>query len=198
MKKVSIVVITLLLISLSSYWYWTTTLSYALSQIKSSIEHRDVTTFKEYVDIETLISRFIDDVLEVSYESIGEENNIAKEFGTGLAQLMKPRMTDFIKERIIRYVENGGTGSHEDDTQITEGLNLNYEGIFNLEFGQPSYIENDGKIAYVGFEFYDSEYDTTLSIKTMFRDLGNRWCLVEIANTKSILETVNRFEEKKD
>lgn len=196
MKKNSLIAIALLIISIAGYWYWTTTPSYSLGKIKSSIENHDITTFKEYVDIETLTSRFIDDALETSLESVGNNDGLSSDLSNSMVQLIKPRINEIVKEKISRFVENRTTDSEDINNEATQRLNFDVGSIFNAKLEGPNSIDRDGKIAYMSFDFYNSTYDTTLLVIPMFRDTGSHWTLIEISNAKSILETINSIQEQ--
>lgn len=100
------------------YWYWTTTPSYALSQIVASVKNRDPDTFQRYVDIDSVTDRAIDELLHGPARESGIFNNLGNPLGVGIIGFFKPEIADIARSQISNYIAKGNLSS-EDFTQKT-------------------------------------------------------------------------------
>ena len=193
-KKIIILLIILVGIVTGLYWYVTTTPEYSLNQIKNSIENHDVPLFQKHVDVKTISSRLIDDVMtavldETDYENEWEE--LGGSLGLGLIQMMKPRLIDIVEEQMIRFVEKG---SIDESTSDELGVLGNGNDLNNvLENGKDSfkgidYIRKEGSTAYIGISIEDKTNDWNGTIELLMRNMGGYWQVSEISNASEILE----------
>lgn len=90
-----------------AYWYWTTTPSYALSQIVGAVKNRDCETFEKYVDIESIAYRAIDDVLHGPARESGMFGNFDSMIGVGIIGLFKPEIAEIAKTQVLKFIEAG-------------------------------------------------------------------------------------------
>ena len=90
-----------------AYWYWTTTPSYALSQIVGAVKNRDCETFEKYVDIESVAYRAIDDVLHGPARESGMFGNFDNMIGVGIIGLFKPEIAEIAKTQVLKFIEAG-------------------------------------------------------------------------------------------
>ncbi|MBY0359101.1 MAG: DUF2939 domain-containing protein [Candidatus Obscuribacterales bacterium] len=101
-----------------AYWYWTTTPSYALSQIVASVKNRDPETFQRYVDIDSITDRAIDELLHGPARESGIFNNLGNPLGVGIIGFFKPEIADIARSQISNYIAKGNL-SNEELTQKT-------------------------------------------------------------------------------
>ena len=102
MKKVILIIgaFILLIILMTGGWflYYTKTPIYSLGIIKTAIEQHDLETFKEHVDIDTLLNNAIDDL-------IANDDDIGKNaLANGVIKTFKPNMIEEFKKEI--YASN--------------------------------------------------------------------------------------------
>ena len=105
MKKVFIAVVLLFALALGGfggYRYWKTTPSYAISQIRASVQNHDPVLFRQYVNLE----RVLDSGVESALAAKGEQN-WAKEIARGMAISLKPRLVSELRKRIESWIETG-------------------------------------------------------------------------------------------
>ena len=150
MKKLFLIVAIIVIAILTLYWQYIQSPKYSFLQAKKAIEQHNLASFKKYVDIEGIASSLIDYLLEPSTEekeqSIWEE--IGEEIGTKIA---KTYLTKNLKQQIVKYVEIGKF--EESDFSLSDLWN-NFKDI--------AYVKKEGKIAYIGLEFFNEKYDTCL------------------------------------
>lgn len=190
------------IIAIGGYWYWSTTPKYSLNKIKSSIENHDVPTFEKHVNVESISSRFIDDMLEEvnkEMESEGEAEQFGNALGQGFLQMMKPRLINLIEERIIRFVEKGSIPETNNEELEGTGLNnLTDEiGIGEDLFKGIEYVNKKGKTAYIGLSFDHATYDTTLTLELLMRDMGSYWQVSELSNIPELSAKIDAIEAEK-
>jgi hypothetical protein len=94
-----------------AYWYWTTTPTYALTQIIAAVRNKDVDTFEKYVDVESIAYRAIDDVLHGPARESGMFGNFDSMIGVGIIGLFKPEIADIAKTQVLKFIESGQLSS---------------------------------------------------------------------------------------
>lgn len=94
-----------------AYWYWTTTPTYALSQIVGAVKNKDTETFEKYVDIESIAERAIDDVLHGKARESGMFGSMDNMIGVGIIGLFKPEIAEIAKTQVLKFIEAGSLAS---------------------------------------------------------------------------------------
>ena len=201
-KSVGVILLGIIIIGGTiAYWQWTKSPKYSLNQIINSVEDRDVTTFQKHVDVNSVASRLVDDLSgQIFSESNDELGEFGSAMGEGLMQLIKPRLVALIEEQTLRYVERGTLwdsdfeleSDGDQDLQVdnvTDGIGLEQENYQDVD-----YVRKDGKTAYVGLKFQHGEFDESITLEIMMRDLGGYWQVAELSNMKDIIEKINRLE----
>ncbi len=125
-----------------TYWYWTTTPSYALNQVATSIKNRDVDSFQKYVDIDSIASHAIDDILRGPARSsiFGRFDSM---IGAGIIGLFKPELIDIIKEQVLHFIAEGNltalrttpglqAGAAEARSVQSSRINITQEHVFTV------------------------------------------------------------------
>ena len=73
----------LLVVGALVYWQWTRTPTYSLRHIQKAVETHDVAEFKQYVDLDGVSSRLIDDIMSEALEGTDDQDD-AEALGTAL------------------------------------------------------------------------------------------------------------------
>jgi hypothetical protein len=202
-KKTIYIIIGIILIAIiGGYWYWTTTPQYSLNQVKDAVSNNDVTQFEKYVDVKSVTSRLIDDVLEEATKNnqanSGAEK-IGEALGQGFVQLMKPKLVEMAEEQILRSVEKGEI----DVSSERKNDKANIENISNeIGFKEDliegiSYTKTEGSTAYVGLDFNHAQFDTVLTLELLMRDIGGYWQIAEVSNFSKLNEQIDNIERQK-
>ncbi|MDU2064666.1 MAG: DUF4163 domain-containing protein [Sporomusaceae bacterium] len=185
------------------YFYWMRTPEYSLKLIQESLKNHDLDQFKKHVDIDSLLSQTIDDVLEEA----GKNKNDNDVFMSGLAQLVKPNIIAVVKEKVFYFVENGNDRKKEaSKSQAGSSLsnkdkkdaftNQTVDKIFDyqsLEFQGIDYTRKEGKVATVGLglKYKQSAEKITLEIK--MRELQDgTWQVMELVNLRDVLKQIDK------
>lgn len=207
MTKTKLIALTLAALVLTGgalvYWHWTRTPTYSLRQIQKALETHDVAKFEKYVDIESVSSRLIDDLMSRALKETQSQSG-AEGLGTalaaGLVQLMKPRLVDAIREQALRVVEEGNFESSTPPTSEndSEGVSLQaiseQIGASDDSFKGIKYIKKQGKIAIVGLAFRNVKLNADLVLELKLRDKGGYWQLAEFANVVELLQEIKSLE----
>ncbi len=90
-----------------AYWYWTTTPTYALSQIVGAVKNKDIETFEKYVDVESIAYRAIDDVLRGPARQSGMFGQFDSMIGVGIIGIFKPEIAEIAKTQVLKFIESG-------------------------------------------------------------------------------------------
>jgi hypothetical protein len=187
-----------------AYSYWTKTPEYSLAQITKSIQSHDVELFNKHVEVNTLASRLIDDMMSAATkkEETDEANawsNLGQELGKGLLNLMKPRLTEIFKEQIEKYIETGDFGKTESEQTKEASLSLpELQKKFGKNFTGVKYSKKEGKIALVGIGLLNDRFEKELTLELKMREKeGGYWQLVEFANVPTLLNELQQLEQAK-
>jgi hypothetical protein len=186
-----------------AYWHWTHTPTYSLRQIQKALETHDVAKFEKHVDIQSVSSRLIDDMMSHALKETQPQSG-AEGLGTalaaGLVQLMKPRLVEAIREQAVRLVEQGDLGRSISATNENESGKVSLQamseevGAGEDSFRGIKYVKKQGKIALVGLGFRNAELDADLVLELKMRDMGGYWQLAEFSNLIDLLQEITSLQ----
>lgn len=207
MTKPKIIFISLVVVIVTSlgasYWHWTGTPTYSLQQIQKALDNKDVVKFEKHVDINSISSRLIDDLVKYAMkesQSQDEFEDFGMALATGFVHLMKPHLIDSIHSQTIRQVEKGNFGNFtpSDGTNDTQEINIDeiseQIGADKESFAGISYIKNDGKVALAGLGFQNENYDREMILELRLRNMGRYWQIVELTNVAELLQELETAE----
>ena len=201
MKK-TVLILLLVALALGGYWYYrklSTGPEYSLMQAYKAVTDHDAAAFERYVDVTSVTGSLVDQIAGQS-SALGLLNpgGIAMK---GALRLLKPQLTEAARQEVKRYVE---TGSATAATEATPKrlVNVSILGLADKVVGQGSsfkgvkYSREEGEQAFIGLEFTQPRYDTTLVLEVKMQDRGDHWQATEITNTGEILRHVARMEKQ--
>lgn len=215
MKKIGIAALIVLLLSGGGYYYYTTTPTYSILQIKKSVDTHDVALFQKHVDIDTLYTRLIDDVMSAQMAKMASESEgsgwekMGQAIGAGMVQMMKPTLISSLKSSTLQYIETGNadsqTATAETDNKMPiaagnqkanlKGMmeNFGVKGKSGLDYK----IIQQGKVATVVVPYLNEELDMPLEMQFTLRDQGGYWQLVQFNNAGELMTKVEQEKEKR-
>jgi len=204
-KKTTIVIslLTLILIAAGGLWYWNYTRSpeYSLLKIREAIGQHDVDLFEKHVDVAGVTSSLIDQLMSQMNEESGAQG-LGGALAQGLIGLMKPRLTDALKEQILNAVETGSfeqeSGGQEASADSDFSLTNILESGSGTEFEGIDQVTKEGKIAYVGLKLRpkDPKQNTILILNVKMRDRGGYWQVAELTNADKIIDQLRGPEKQ--
>lgn len=202
MKRLLILVV-LLALAAGGYFYYRSLThgpGYALSQAALATQTHDMATFEKYVDINSVTGHLVDQVTAQS-SLIGLLNPSGLVF-KGALRLLKPQLTKVAHNEVQRYVESGSLeGAAE---AAPKGLgHISLVGLASKVVSPEStykgvkYTREEGEQAFMGLEFTQPKYDTTMVLEVKLLHRGDHWQMTEITNTGELLQGVARLEKQR-
>ena len=161
-------------------------------------------TFEKYVDVNSLTSHLVDDV--VSQGSAVTSLIPGGSLGVGLAmRFIRPALAKGAHNEVQRYVEKGSfdAGEAGADGTATKRPLVSLAGLAGkvvspeTTFKGIKYSREEGDNAYVGIELTQPKYDTTMVVELKMRRVGETWKAVQITNTRELLQNAARLEKRR-
>lgn len=196
-KIVLTAVAAVIVIALLGYWYWTKTPQYSLKLMQESVAKHDLAAFNKYVDIDSVTSRAIDQLLELKLNDPKDvQDDTTKNFAAGLIKILKPQLVAVAKEEIKTFVEKGTTElpDNHNNPKMKELLNT---GSGKAEFKGVAYTNKDGKIATVGIDMFYPKLNSTTLLEVKMREMDGYWQIAEISNLASFVKKLEELETAK-
>lgn len=195
--KIVLVILLLAIIGGVSWYflYFIKTPVYSLNLVRESVQEHDVETFKKHVDLDNLLNKGFDDIIDafIASEVDMKENAFAATFAKGLITTMKPALIDEFKENILDSVSGTSEVSSDvsdnknnDKPTSIDGEKLSEKtGMKSADFKGVEYTKIDGKSAVVGIKIAEANLpnDYILDVKMHELEDGS-WKIAEISNLK--------------
>lgn len=203
MKRV-VLVLVLLIVAAGGFYYYRflrdTPVS-ALMQAARATQTHDLATFERFVDIDALTGGVVDDVASHSSLLSGLVPGGGLLMRGGLS-LLKPQLTKAAHAEVRRYVETGSIEAAE-AAAPKRLMNVSFLGLVGRVVGPGSsfkgisYTTEKGDDAWVGIEFAQPRYDTTMVAEVqMRRQPDGQWRAERITNMDAMLRQVAESEKK--
>lgn len=204
MKRLLLLVLLLILAAGGYYYlhYLRDTPVSALMQAARATQTHDVVTFERYVDVDALTNNAVDEVAShsVLLGALVPGGGIALRGGLSL---LKPQLAKAAHAEARRFVETGSVEAAE-ATAPRRLINVSLLGMAGRIVGPQSsfkgikYTTERGNNAWVGIEFTQPRYDTTMVAEVMLqRQPDGHWQAKRISNLGAMLEQVARLEKRK-
>lgn len=185
------------------YWYWLRTPQYSLKIIKEAISTHDLQKFEKHVDIETLVSRLIDQVLDSNVNTNNEvQDEQTNAFAAGIIKMLKPQFVLMAKDQIRSYVEKGSTDS-QPNNKSESTLNFSIDDLYknngggSVDFKGVEYVNKDGKIAIVGLKLFYPKLNSDVILELKMREMDGYWQVAEINNLSAFMHKLEELEKNK-
>ena len=173
---------------------------YALAQAGLATQTHDMATFEKYVDVNSVTGHLVDDITEQS--SLLSALNPGGLAFKGAIRLLKPQLTKAAHNEVKHYVETGSVQGAAD--AAPKGLGRVSLAALAGKVVSPQssfkgvkYSRQEGEQAFVGLEFTQPKYDTTLVMEAKLLRRGDHWQMTEITNVSDLLQHVARLEKRR-
>ena len=201
MKK-TILLVLLAVLAIGGYLYYRqlrTGPEYSLMQAYKAMTDHDVAAFERYVDVNSVTGNLVDEVAEqgTALTAVGAGGLAI----TGALHLLKPQLARTAREQVRRYVETGSAQAAA-EAGPAGPLNVSVLGLAGKVVGEGSrfkgikYTRQEGEQAFVGLEFTQPRYDTTLVLEVRMRNQGDYWQATAISNSRALIRQVARLEKQ--
>ena len=202
MKRLLLFIV-LLALAAGGYYYYRSLKQgpeYALLQAAAATKTHDMATFERYVDVNSVTGHLVDQLTNQS-SLLGLLNPGGLMF-KGALRLLKPQLSKAAHNEVQRYVE---TGSVEAAAEAApKGLGrVSLMGLASKVVSPESafkgvkYTRQEGEQAFIGLEFTQPKYDTTMVMEVKLLHRGDHWQMTEITNTSDLLQGVARLEKRR-
>jgi hypothetical protein len=208
----ALILIVLIICGELGYLYWTKTPQYSLKLVRNAIVEHNLPLFEKHVDIESLVSRAIDQAVEAN---LNDPNKVQDEgmnnLAAGFVKMIKPQLISAAKDEIKSYIEKGkfeadsskaATTQSNPSTQPTNNPNISVQQLFgngsgSAEFKDIEYVKRDGKIAVVGVKIFYPKINHTGILEFKMRELNGYWQVAELNNLNTFLAKIAEAERAK-
>jgi len=163
------------------WWHWTGEPEYSMQRIAQALVTHDVTEFQRLVDLSSVASRAVDDIMGSDLEESGP-----------MGQMVKPTLVQGITDAMKKAVERGApstdrTLTGNDRVQgLLQRLVDNFEGV--------KYIKREGKIAHVGLKTRVPRLGVEQTLDVMLREMDHYWQVADISNLKQYMAETEMIE----
>ncbi len=190
---ISIVLIMLILFSYGLYHVYLSPL-YSLYQIKNSIINKDKSKFLQYVDVDSVIDNFIEQILKKQKELLKSSKSLESikiYLSIQFIESFKEEIKKIIKSIIFHYFDSSKISNSEIIEKIKQYLSINYINIWDFFLNIKVYssiqkIEYTEDFAIVFLKYHLNSQKIVL-LQFKFQKYNSIWKLIEISNLYEII-----------
>lgn len=210
MKKNSLVILLLIVGVLGYFGYkiYKTSPQYSVTQISKAMKDKDRYLFEKHVDVESLVSRAVDDFMAYSMSTMPNDDTsgFANVFAMGFIQMIKPTLITAAKQGVYRYIESGKfemggvSGNKEEKAEDTNNTKSTENKILELTqtikpTGKFS-IKQDKSTSVCSIEIKDSRFNKPFNLDfRLIKTPDNFWKVTEISNLKEYIEQYDKLDK---
>jgi hypothetical protein len=189
-RAVAAAICCIVLLAAGTFWRYTRTPAYSLRQIQKAFAEHDYPVFQKYVDVDSVVSRFIDDMVVLGLVA-DKEDGAGGGLRAGMVELAKPRLVEEAKQQLCRFVEVGSFGDTNKEPSALQAFK-NWQRHVRIVSER-----REGKIAVVGMEFTNVEDRVSRTLEVKLRDKGGYWQVAELANVTELAQQAKHEQEER-
>ncbi len=190
MKLYLLLAVLVLLAMGSGYWYfqvYTKTPDYALQKIERALEEHDQKTFERYVDMDALLDKSYDDLMEGLMDAEQPLSTEAKFTVGNFTQMLKAPLVTSFKQAVEQYVNTGSwTQESEESSQGFEAAQVvEKSGICESSFRKVDSMAKDKEAgtAIAKVRIFQQEANEEFVLDVQFTEQPDgTWRVTEINN----------------
>jgi hypothetical protein len=195
-KNLQIVAIVAALLGASyfGYQHYAATPTYSLVQIKLALDNRDVAGFEHHVDVDSMVSRAVDNLMaeQLAEAAQGAGEEFGRALGYGLLEMMKPMMVAAVRKELHRSIESGEVDFADLSIDAQGPLATHFVAAMqNLgirdDSGNGFEIRRNGRMATLYLHAQPRELDQPVLLEFAMRDMGGYWRVVEFSNVGDLI-----------
>ena len=172
------------------YWYaqiYTKTPDYALQKIEQALEKHDYKTFEHYVDMDALLDKSYDDLMEGLMDAEQPLSSEAKFTVGNFTQMLKAPLITSFKQAVELYVSTGSWGQEsEEGSQGFEAAQvLEKTGLSQSSFRKVDSIakDKDAGTAIAKVRIFQQEANEEFVLDVQFTEQQDgTWMVTEVSN----------------
>ena len=174
----------------SGYWYfqvYTKTPDYALQKIEQSLEEHDQKTFGRYVDMDALLDKSYDDLMEGLMDAEQPLSSEAKFTVGNFTQMLKAPLITSFKQAVEQYVSTGSweLGAEEGSQGLEAAQVLEKSGLSQSRFRKVDSIAKDKEAgtAIAKVRIFQQEANEEFVLDVQFTEQQDgTWRVTEVGN----------------
>jgi hypothetical protein len=183
------ILIVFIILGSIGYWYWTRTPEYSIEKVKQSIKQHDLVTFQKYVDMDSVASGIVDDLLAAPMRHLLGPGILGQWVVAGIVGVFKRPLADGIKDDISHFVTTGELVRSEEGSETEPKrarLSLgSLDGRFGFRkhaFRRVEYDLKNGSVCTLGLLLHNEVYNQDLVLDVKMRESGGFWRVFELSN----------------
>ncbi|MBQ7515597.1 MAG: hypothetical protein IJS96_04890 [Schwartzia sp.] len=180
------------------YGYHAKTPQYSLGLIQKSVENRDTVTFRQHVDLDSILSRSVDDIIAFA----GKDPTapaLESELGQSIFVALKPAIVNGLKIGILEAVEQGKNPvapGQRGTLTADPGEIARRAGLRDITFREVTATREQGDEALAGVKISEPDIgDYVLNLR-MKRLEDKTWKITEIMNLKEYLIDLDKARKE--
>jgi hypothetical protein len=149
------------------YFYWTSP-TYSLRQVRHAVDHRDVAAFEKYVDIHGICDSGVDRFLSEASKPAAGAARWKNALGAGILMVMKPAMVDAMQKEIRTAIADGHV--------VVDGksrVEIRIDEVVRDSHGALVWLVLPGRS-------FDPPRKQDAQVQVRLRDMGTYWQAFEI------------------
>ncbi|WP_196607172.1 DUF2939 domain-containing protein [Pectinatus frisingensis] len=183
------------------FLYYKKTPTYSLNLIRESVKNHDWDTFQKHVDVDSIASSAIDDLMNNEMNKDSNKNDLGNTFAAGLVNMMKPALTSAIKDEIKKSVQGTDSGSDNNKTasnnEITKNAAKNLD-VKDIGFSDIAYTKKENNTAVVGISLLDKQLNKTFILDVKMRQLNDgTWQVIQLSNLPEYMDKIEAAKKEK-
>lgn len=205
MRNLLIVVVLIAAVAAGGYWYWTTTPQYAVQQASAAIKNHDVAAFHDWVDVQSLSSSAVDDLVSEPVRKVGGAGLLERIVGFGVVSLLKPTVTQSMSKQIDDLVAKNGPDDPPPPETQEKGIlgqlvalvkppsltqTLREYGFNRKNYRGVGEVETSDQMSHVPLRFYSPKAGREVEVRLELRRGAGRWQVTRISNLQEIVRNV--------
>lgn len=194
-------------VGIAGWYYWSGTVYHSLCRIQRAIQTHDRYLFEQYVDVESISRRLVDDFVTVGVDQAAgdvqdEWEQAGVGFGVAMVEMWKPRLIEQLRQTIVRAVESGGLSQGElghtdgvaeptarqDEAEAMPKITEVLPEVKPLRRGK---VSVEGRRATVALVIASAGEERTLRFR-LVRVPARYWRVTEIENFPELLRAAQR------
>lgn len=181
------------------YRYWTRTPQYSLLQIQKAVSARDIAQFEKYVDVDSTVHSFVDDLVEVSLAAhdalnpgskLNPLDALGKQFARGIVSTVKPALALAAKQSLRYYIRNG-KAEDENPSPATDSPSFDFSKAMRehrVKFDGIEYVKTQNNVAHAGLRIKSQQPDAApFVIELEMQWMNGYWQVKRWSNATTVV-----------
>ncbi len=207
MRQLGLLLMVAVLLAGGGFWYWTSTPQYAVQQAAKAIKEHDVLAFHNWVDVQSLSSSAVDDLVSEPVKKIGGVGLLKRIVGFGLVSFFKPAVVQSVGNQIDELVKRTGTTNPQEATPVqpTKSLlgqiielvkppsltqTLREYGFTKANYRGLGELKTTDQMSLLPLKFFSPKVNHEVEVQLQLSKPAEHWQIVKITNLPEIVRSI--------